>query len=426
MSVSLRNYTLRYLSIAFLVIITLWASLFYAYILDEVYDNVDDGLKNQKIEILRAIYENPTLLETSEFGVNQFRISEANGLTFTEKNQLTSEFFYMPYDDEQEPYRVLRTGFYAADRRPYQLEIRTSTVEEDDLIYDLSVALVVLYIVLVLAMYLVNGYVLRRAWKPFNSILNNINHYRFGQKEQLKPLMSDVREFKILDSEIRQMWKRNEEVFDEQKLFIENASHELQTPLAIAINKLELMMAEDDLDEKRLTGLSSAKSVLLRLVNLNRALLMLSRIDNKQYKSQQDVDLSNIIKGLTEDFEDLLSFKNIKLHRQIQGHFVCHMNADLALVLLSNLLRNALRHNYEGGVIEISSSPNFISIANSATGSGLDINKIFRRFHKGSQDDQSNGLGLAIVKSIVDLYPTLALEYTFSGAMHIFTLKFED
>mgnify|MGYP003522014604 FL=1 len=121
---------------------SLWALLFYAYILDEVYDNVDDGLKNQKIEILREVYIHEELLETKDFGINQFRIRPAPAdQELSDKNIFSRVFFYMPYDEEEEPYRVLNTSFYARDGKPYFLEIRTSTVEEDDLIYDLGTAL---------------------------------------------------------------------------------------------------------------------------------------------------------------------------------------------------------------------------------------------------------------------------------------------
>lgn len=96
MRVSLKNYTLRHLSISFLLIIAVWAALFYAYILDEVYDNVDDGLKNQKIEILREVYKNLNTLSTSEYGVNQFRILSAEGdVSFSEENHFSREFFYI-------------------------------------------------------------------------------------------------------------------------------------------------------------------------------------------------------------------------------------------------------------------------------------------------------------------------------------------
>lgn len=424
MQVSLKNYTLRYLSIAFLIIITIWAALFYAYILEEVYDNVDDGLKNQKILILREVYENPKLLEINEYGINQFRITAVdNEEDFSEKNRLDNEFFYMPYDDEMEPYRVLRTGFYAADQKPYHLQIRTSTVEEDDLIFNLTTALIVLYLVLVLGVYLINESVLRRAWQPFRIILENLNLYRFGKKDDLKPVSTNIREFNHLHEEINQMWRRNEEVFDDQKRFIENAAHELQTPLAITINKLELLMEDESLSESQLTQLADSKSSLQRLVNLNKALLMLSRIENKQYKDVKQVNLNQLVKEISEDFQEFLSFKDIMLEVKEGGLFDVSMNKDLALVLISNLFRNAIRYNIKGGIISINISKNQLLVANTGDRVPLSKAKIFNRFHKGTQDSQSNGLGLAIVKSIVDTYSELSIDYHFEENRHIFSLK---
>lgn len=424
MQVSLKNYTLRYLSIAFFVIISIWAGLFYAYILDEVYDNVDDGLKNQKIEILREVYKYPELLNTREFGFSQFRVRPVDARApFSEENTLSSEFFYMPYDDEQEPYRVLRTGFYAADRTPYHLEIRTSTVEEDDLIYDLSTALLVLYVVLVLGMYLINESVLRKAWQPFDVILQNLSHYRFAKKENLKTIQTNVVEFNKLDAEIRQMWQRNEDVFVEQKRFIENAAHELQTPLAITINKLELLMEDESLSENQLTQLEGAKVSLRRLVGLNKALLMLSRIENKQYKEVESVNFNELSKAICDDLSDLFLFKNLTLEWIAQGNFIASMNRDLAVILISNLLRNAIRYNKEGGTVSVVLQNQQLSIGNTGTGNALNGETIFQRFQKGNQDSQSNGLGLAIVKSIVDSYPALQISYTYAADQHVFTLR---
>lgn len=424
MQVSLKNYTLRYLSVAFLIIITIWAALFYAYILDEVYDNVDDGLKNQKILILREVYENQKLLETIEYGINQFRIIPAeDGDDFSEKNRLSSEFFFMPYDDEMEPYRVLRTGFYAPDQKPYHLEIRTSTVEEDDLMFDLTTALIVLYLVLVLSVYLINQLILRRAWRPFDTILKNLTLYRFGKKEDLNPIETNILEFNHLDEEIHRMWRRNEQIFNGQKRFIENASHELQTPLAITINKLEMLLEDESLSESQLTQLTDLKSSLQRLVNLNKALLMLSRIENKQYTQIERVNLNQVVKEVRDDFQDVLSFRRIRMQWKEEGTFEIAMNRDLAMVLISNLWRNAIRYNHKEGRIIVTIYKNQLTVANTGNSVPLDPENIFNRFHKETQDNQSNGLGLAIVKSIVDTYPELSVDYRFEDSQHIFSLK---
>lgn len=420
--ISLKNYILKHLVVAFLVIMAIWAALFYAYLLDEVYDNVDDGLKNQKIEIIRETYENPSILKTNEYGINQFRVFIANK-DFNKENRFSREFFYMPYDEEMEPYRVLRTGFYAIDGTPYHLEIRTSTVEEDDLLLDFAIALIVLYIVLVLSVFIINKTIIKKVWKPFNQILDNLNHYEFGNKENFTTIQTNVIEFDRLDKSIRQMWKRNEQVFQQQKTFIENASHELQTPLAITINKLEVLLDDDTLTENQIIQLSQAKDALIRLSGLNKTLLTLSRIENKQYKNIEKVKINDIVRNIYEDFKELLEFKGIVFSLNEKSDFICEINKDLAIILISNLIRNAIKYNKEEGKIEVNIRCSSIEIKNTGENVSLDENNIFQRFYKDEKNTNSNGLGLSIVKSIIDVYPFLSISYKFDNDFHVFTIK---
>ena len=146
MKISIKNYTFRYLTFWLLIVIAIWALLFRGLILDEVYDNVDDGLKNQKIEIIRHAFLDPSIVKTNEFGLAQFKIIPVSVENYSEFNHFSNEMIFMEYDNDMEPYRVMKTGFIGADKQHYSLEIRTSTVEEDDLIYDLTISLIFLYI----------------------------------------------------------------------------------------------------------------------------------------------------------------------------------------------------------------------------------------------------------------------------------------
>ena len=156
MKLSLKNYTFSYLTFWLLIVIAIWALLFRGLILDEVYDNVDDGLKNQKIEIIRQAFVDHTIVETSDFGISQFKIEKIEEAQLDLRNHFSNEMIFMEYDDDMEPYRILKTGFYGKDNQAYALEIRTSTVEEDDLIYDLSLSLIALYIFILLSILLIS------------------------------------------------------------------------------------------------------------------------------------------------------------------------------------------------------------------------------------------------------------------------------
>jgi signal transduction histidine kinase len=419
----LRNYTLRYLVIALLAVIALWAILFYMVIIEEVYDNIDDGLKNSKIQIIRETKSNKELLNTPEFGIHQFKIMPLPaGIAYDTKDRFVSTFEYMEYDEDNEPIRLLQTVFTDTKGHPHRLTIRASMVEEDELMEDLMTALIALYIMLVISIALINHFILGKAWKPFYGMLDSLRLFRIGAGTTFKAPQSPVDEFKVLGKELEQMLERNEAIYASQKQFIENASHELQTPLAISLNKLELFAENTTLPEEQMKEISKISDTLNRLVRLNKSLLMLSKIENRQFADEESVDFNKLTVQLAEDFSDLAEYKDITVTVTNKSALHYSMNRGLALTLLTNLVKNAIIHTGRGGSVTIMVSGQEISVANTADGPGLDNQAIFTRFYRGSQNEQSTGLGLSIVQSISDTYG-LHIAYSFTSS-HVFTITF--
>lgn len=405
-----------------LLIIAVWAGLFYAYILDEVHDNVDDGLRDRKIQIIKAVYLNPQLLKNNEFGFNEFKINPIKAGDYQNKSRLYNKMYYMEYDDKDQPYRVLEADFIDQFKGHQRLVIRTSTVEEDELIYDLTTALIVLYILLVLSIIAVNGYLLNKAMRPFYQILDKLKKYQFGIPFSQEKQKYKITEFEELNVEINEMIERNELVFYQQKQFIENASHELQTPLAIVINKIDLMIQNDDLDKKNLNFLTEVKNDLRRMVGLNKSLLMLSRIENSQFNKTSDVNFNTMITQLVQSYEDFIAFKKIEISIIEKGQFIADFNQDLADILLSNLLKNAIKYNHQEGTLNIIVENNRIIFQNSGSNEPLDKSRIFNRFYKQGSDHTSTGLGLSIIKTIIKQYPGWDIHYEYGDQMHYFIL----
>ncbi len=406
-----------------LLIIAVWAGLFYAYILDEVHDNVDDGLRDRKIQIIKAVYLNPQLLKNNDFGFNEFKINPITAGEYKNKSRLYNKMYYMEYDDKDQPYRVLEADFIDQYKMNQRLVIRTSTVEEDELIYDLTTALIVLYIVLVISIVVVNGYLLNKAMRPFYLILDKLKKYQFGIPADQENKEYIIKEFEELNVEINEMIERNELVFYQQKQFIENASHELQTPLAIVINKIDLLIQNDDLDEKNLNFLTGVKNDLRRMVGLNKSLLMLSKIENSQFNKTAGVDFNALISKLVQNYEDFIEFKKVDVNIIEKGSFEADFNRDLADILLSNLLKNAIKYNNEEGTLNIMIEDDRITFQNSGAAVGLDPSRIFDRFYKQSSDHTSTGLGLSIIKTIIKQYPGWDIVYKFEDKMHYFILE---
>ena len=427
MSITLKNYTLKFLATALLIVIAVWTSLFYALMLEELYDNTDDGLKDQKIQIIRKAYENESILKQHQFDLNQYRITPVLVKDYLETDNFRNENFFMEYDEEMEPYRVLETYFIDKNGNHHKLEIRTATVEEDDFIESLLIALVILYILIIASILIINNISLKKIWKPFYSTLNYLSDYQFGQNKKLISNKTPITEFKLLDSEIAKMITRNEKSVYQQKQFIENASHELQTPIAVALNQIDVLLESDDLTQKNYLEINQIRNTLKRMSTLNQSLLMLSKIENQQFKDKEQVVFNSVVKTMISDFNSILEFKSIELVLIENGEFKTLINKDLAYSLLSNLIKNALKHNINNGkiIIEIDNL-SLITKNTSNRKTPLNSEDIFRRFYKESEDHLSTGLGLSIVKTIIDNHSNMDISYAFEDPFHVFSLKIKN
>lgn len=418
--ISLKKYTLRYFSIIIPVVIALWAGSFYWLIIDEVYDNIDDGLKDTELRIKRALDENPDLLNTEEFGLANFKFTALPAGEYDYGSHIYNSSMYMEYDGDDEPVRILQSLF-EINGEDYLLEIYASTIEEDEFAVNLFLSLIGLYILLVAALVLINHFVLRKVWKPFYSLMDQTEQYQLGEKTKIDTSPNRITEFVELEERINEMIIRSEKTYAEQKQFIENAAHELQTPIAIMGNKLEMMFAEDSTDENRAAKISELLSDLRRMKQLNKSLLLLSKIENTQFNGSSLQDFNAVTKEILEDTEALYAAKNLKIDLSEKGDFKVESNAQLTKVLLSNLIRNAFIHTPAEGFINIEIDSDSWSIKNSGD-TPLEDPKIFERFYHTSAVNISSGLGLAIVKSIIDNTPGLHLSYHFEEG-HLFLLS---
>lgn len=233
---------------------------------------------------------------------------------------------------------------------------------------------------------------------------------------------TNIREFRLLGEVACDMANRSHKAYEEQKQFIENASHELQTPLAIARGKLELFAESENMTEEQLKELDAIYTTLGRAVKLNKALLLLSRIENGQYTETENVSIDELLEEVLPDLMEIYEHKQISLE-QAKGDspFIIRCNASLAHILVTNLVKNALLHSPEGGRIVITTTASSLTIKNSGT-AALDSSQLFKRFaHSVDRKKESTGLGLAISEAIASSC-SLHLTYHWEEGMHVFSL----
>ncbi|MDQ3291706.1 MAG: HAMP domain-containing histidine kinase, partial [Bacteroidota bacterium] len=233
---------------------------------------------------------------------------------------------------------------------------------------------------------------------------------------------SHIEEFELLNEAAEKLLQSNTETYFSQKNFIQNASHELQTPLAISLNKLELLAESQNLSDDQLSQIAGIMQHLERLTRLNKSLLLLSKIENKQFAPEEKINLNQLLKKLLEDFADQIEYKEISVELQETATCEPTLNPDLATILLGNLIKNAIVHNHSGGFFTIQVNYNSISFENSGKDGALDSKQLFTRFSKINPSPTSTGLGLAIVKAIADLYQ-FQVSYSYQQK-HIFAIHF--
>ncbi len=325
-------------------------------------------------------------------------------------------------EEEYVTYRVLKC-YTNINNTTYLITILKTTLEEDELLEGLFSGLGLMIGFLVFAFFIVNWLLAKLLWKPFYVTLDHLNTYEIAHHKPHAFSAAKTKEFDQLNKSLNKMTQKAFNDFKQQKEFTENASHEMQTPLAIVQANLELLMQSSHLKEEEMNQLQAIENTIKKLGSLNKALLLLSKIDNNQFKESEKINLVDVINKALNNYQDLIQAKNITLDVYFNNDLFLVVNPALAYILITNLLQNAIRHNHEGGKISINLMIDTLTISNSGEALTINENDLFVRFKKNDSSKESLGLGLSIVKSITALY-NFKIEYKYIHHLHTFIVKF--
>ena len=335
----------------------------------------------------------------------------------------SDEMVFDSMEQEAVPYRSLRTPLPGLAGGRYQMVARTSVLETEDLVLALALLYCLLIGLLLLAWLWLTRRISRQLWRPFYDTLEKIR--RFNLEHGETPVFSPVQvlEFQQLNDAVTQLAESNLQVWQQQKEFFENASHELQTPLAVLRAQLDLLAQDGSMSEEQSRSVVALTQSVSRLNRLNRNLLLLSKIDNRFYIDTADLDAAESLTRQLDFLQPLAEASNIYLKTSFLEPAPLRANAVLLDTLLSNLLTNAFRHNLTGGTVEVTLKNRKLEISNSGSRS-LDVEQLFRRFAPGrSSDGQGTGLGLAIAQRAAEV-SGWKLEYRWEHERHIFEVVF--
>ncbi|MES2389653.1 MAG: sensor histidine kinase [Bacteroidota bacterium] len=339
------------------------------------------------------------------------------------KPEIITEMRFDSIEKELEPYRTLTAGVQYKGM-PYLLVIRTSLVEDEDWLMGIMIAQIGLLVILLAGLVFVQQYMARRLWNPFYETLAYLRHFRLDRQTPILFAPGAVQEFNELNKALTELLTEQRRVYLVQKEFTENASHEMQTPLAVAHTKLELLAQDPALTEQQAVHLDALLSVTQRLARLNRSLLLLARIENNLFAGSEPVILHKVITGIFGQLTEQAEEAGLTFNLFLNADGFVETNQTLMEILVSNLLSNAVRHNIPGGSVTVRLSEAAFIIENTGKAVPLPSGSEFARFRKDASGVTGGvGLGLAISQQICDTCG-LKLIYEFiTPNLHRFTVK---
>lgn len=320
-------------------------------------------------------------------------------------------------------YRVLKHTIKKYNQY-YLIVVLKSTLDKEDLKESLFLVFALIICFLTSAFFIVNWVLSKALWRPFYKTLFKLNSYDVKKHNNESFENAKIFEFNQLNSALNVMTNKLKIDFLKQKEFTENASHEMQTPLAIIKTSISTLMQSERLNSVEINELAVIESVVKKLSSLNKTLLLLTKIENQQFSKNELVNINEVVLNSLQQYADFIKIKNIRVTLNLNSKLLISMNPMLADILISNLIKNAIRHNFEGGEIFISTNENKISVLNSGEVLSINPDDMFIRFKKNDGSIDSLGLGLSIVKTILELY-NYKIAYTSVNSLHSFSIDFQ-
>lgn len=406
------------MTVTFLVFTVAGVLFFFA--LDKVVNqNIREMLESRKAYIILNLQQNQPitdLLESPDHSIFIKRVEKTG-----EYKRFSDTLAYDQEEKELIPFRKMTFSAHSGDKH-YEVVLLQSLLESEDLQMVIVSFMIALFGLVLLALFFLNRWLSNKAWNPFFKSLSVLNHWKIGVNQSVSFERTGISEFDQLNSTLENMMQKIQADFVNLKEFTENASHEIQTPLAIIKSKLELVLQDKTLNDQQHQRIHAAFESANRLSKLNEALLLLSKIENRQFVDSSEIDVCKLIQSRLEYLEELFALKQIEVTFRLETQVTFNMNSLLADILINNLLSNALRHNIEKGKITVLSENQKITISNTGREAEMDVSRLFRRFAKQTTTSESNGLGLAIAYEICNNY-NLELNYHYLNGMHNMVIK---
>lgn len=381
---------------------------------------------DQLIQNLDQVYE---LIETNGIGV--FIDNEDNDQGFGSYNILKEEYISIETSSDSLLYEYIDYQEREIDNEIYDYRVISATISIDDQVYLIEIgksletiinfekklksyAFYLLLFLLLISVF-IDLSITQILLRPFGKIIEKLKNTKHPKQFDYSIIQTQTSDFNYLQESIGHLMHQIEAAFEVEREYIGNVSHELLTPISIIRSKLDNFSADTKLSDEDMLKIFEAKTTLSRLTKMVRTLLLLSRIENKEYLKNETVNLADLLEVIKTEFEDRAEIKQQTIqYTHLAENNTFQGNKELIRILISNLVSNAIKYTPEKGNISLSLEKQgaILILIIKDDGPGISESKlpfIFDRFRKFGKQKESFGLGLALVKQIAD-YHTIQIQ----------------
>jgi len=411
-----------YFLILYVLAMVAGAALLYLTIKKVIYKQIDNSLITEKTIIEDQIEQTDTIPDFEATFGHQIEVKLLN-YPIRNIQSIKDTDIYDSKSDAFIPFRYIYSAGNTIQKKGFIITIFQILSEKNELLQDIGIYMLILFFSLLLISILINYLIARKIWRPFYNSVKIAGRFDIQSDKPLELPETDIKEFDQLNRVFDNMTRKMRDDYLNLKEFSENASHEIQTPLAVIRSKTDLLMQQRNLNKESLSLIKSINESTTKLFKLNQGLLLISKIENQVFHEKKIVSLKQITFNGLDSYKEIMQLKKITLEMDVHDEALVEMNDVLAEIMISNLLSNAVRFNIDGGFIKCHIDKMFFIMTNSGLPLTINPEDLFKRFHKSSNNPQSVGLGLSIVKEITESYG-MHITYICRNAIHEIRLRY--
>lgn len=325
------------------------------------------------------------------------------------------------FSGKKERFQGLIT-YFEWKEKVFSVAVETNMEESHETILGLALVSLIFFMLLLAGLIILNRRLSARIWQPFKDSLAKIREFDLNSEQPVVFDKTNIIEFTALNTSLAQLIDGNIKSYRQQKHFVENASHELQTPLAIVQSKFDLFLQDAQLSQSQSEMIDQAQTALDRVIRINKNMLLLAKIEHQQFPDMEWLDAAKIISSNLDLMDLFIEGKQLVVKKELAENVKIKANKMLFEMLISNLLTNAIRYSPHKEEVLIYLSQDCLVVSNSGI-AALQEDNLFKRFGRVNNQAPVTGLGLAIVLQICTQYGW-EIRYSFESEQHCFLVNF--